>query len=178
MNVYHYDFGLSFAGAQRALARELYQALTNMGYNVFLDEKDQEFKAQTLGKDLVDALARVYSQKCRFCVVLLSPEYEEGHWTRIEKQAIREREFKGDLDFFLPVLVNPPIPAWLSKTKLYYDLTQSSLDNLASVLHRRAQKPDIGPFLPNLQKFLEGESSDALKTSKSWKDWNSEYYPL
>lgn len=171
MDMFNYDFGLSFAGAQRKLARELYQALTDRGYIVFLDEKEQEFKAQTLGKDLLDALARVYSQQCRFCVVLLSPEYEEGHWTRIEKQAIREREFKGDLDFFLPVLVNPPVPEWLPQTRLYYDLTQSSLDDLVSVLHRRAEKPDIGPFLVGLNRFLQREASKALKTSESWKEW-------
>lgn len=169
MNEYRYDFGLSFAGAQRALAKELWRALGNMGYNVFFDEEDREFKAQTLGKDLVEALARVYSQECRFCVVLLSPEYEEGNWTRIEKQAIREREFKGDLDFFLPVLVKPPVPEWLPKTKLYYDLTQSALDNLVSVLHRRAERPDIGPFLSDLRDFLERKSSYALRTSESWK---------
>jgi hypothetical protein len=165
-----YDFGLSFAGAQRALARKLWQALKYMGYSVFFDEKNQEFQARILGRDLVDALAEVYSRECRFCVVLLSPEYEEGHWTRIEKQAIRERAFKGDLDFLLPVLVKPPVPAWVGTTKLYYDLTQSSLDNLARVLHRRAERPDVGPFLPNLYEYLKRESSEALKTSKSWKN--------
>jgi hypothetical protein len=186
MNDYRYDFGLSFAGAQRALARQLWRALTSMGYGVFFDEEDDEFKAENFGKNLVDALARVYSKECRFCVVLLSPEYEEGHWTQIEKEAIRDRIFNGDLDFFLPVVVKLPIPPWLSKTKLYYDLIQSSLDKLVSVLHdraggpdvarlasilrRRFERPDVGPLLPKLCCFMQKGSSDALKTSKSWSE--------
>jgi len=169
VKTYTYDFGISYGGADRPLALEVYRRLTDLGYAVFFDKEDKKFQAEKLGKNLVDALARLYSDECRFCVVLLSPEYEKSEWTRIEKEAMQARELKGDLDFFLPVLVRGEPPPWLPRTRLYYDLARSSVDDLVSVLDRRARKPDIGPFLPKLKAHLEREQAWGLMPNPYWR---------
>jgi hypothetical protein len=168
---YKYDFGLSFAGAQAAIAGELCKALRTFGCSVFYYLDDKEFLAKNLGKNLVEALAKTYTNDCRFCVVLLSREYEQSAWTRVEKEAIQGRELSGDLDFFIPVLVEGTPPDWLPRTRLYYDLKQSSVSELALVLVRRIQKPDITPFLVTLMRHMHREWEKAIKWNPLWQDW-------
>ncbi|MFX0198506.1 MAG: TIR domain-containing protein [Candidatus Hodarchaeota archaeon] len=169
--VYKYDFGLSFAGAQAELAGELCKALRTFGYSVFYYLDDEKFLADNLGKNLVDALAKTYAEDCRFCVVLLSPEYEQSNWARVEKEAIQGRELSGDLDFFLPVLVTGKPPAWLPRTKLYFDFKGSSVSKLASILRGRIEKPDITPFLLTLTTHMQREWKKAIKLSRLWQEW-------
>jgi len=55
-----YDVALSFAGEDRALARELAALLRDAGFKVFYDEYEQ---ATLWGKNLYDHLTDVYSKR-------------------------------------------------------------------------------------------------------------------
>jgi hypothetical protein len=166
---YRYDFGLSYADAQRSIAKDLSDGLQRLGYSVFYYPEDRDFEARTLGKSLVEALASVYANECRFCVVLLSPEYEQSEWTRVEKEAIQGRRLTGDHNFFVPVLVSGSRPQWVPPTILYFSLARASIDDLVKVLHRRAGRPDITPFIAPLAAYRFDQYLKAIETSRGWQ---------
>lgn len=55
---YTYDAAISFAGANRSMARDVYDALVGRGMRIFFDE---ESKVELWGKDVTIELERVYS---------------------------------------------------------------------------------------------------------------------
>jgi hypothetical protein len=59
---FRFDFALSFAGPQREIARAIYNALVEKGFNVFFDE---DFEAEIIGRDAHSYLLKVYSEDSR-----------------------------------------------------------------------------------------------------------------
>jgi len=82
---FDYDIAFSFAGEDRAIVEELATRLTDEGVRVFYDAYE---KAALWGKDLYQHLQIVYSDRARYCVVIVSAAYSQKLWTRHElKQA-------------------------------------------------------------------------------------------
>lgn len=97
---HRYDFALSFAGHKRAVAQALYDALSEHDVEVFYDRNEQH---RILAEHVEDYLLPIYQSEARFVVPLLSLEYPERVWARIESDAFRQR--LGD---------NAVIPIWFS----------------------------------------------------------------
>jgi len=83
-----YDFALSFAGENRALAEELFQQLSVREVAVFYDRQEQH---RILGNDVEEYLAPIYRSESRYVVPLLSRDYPKKIWTKFESDNFRQR---------------------------------------------------------------------------------------
>ncbi len=106
-----YDFALSFAGSDRAIAERLFSRLSDNELEVFYDKNEQH---RMLAVDIEDYLRPIYQSEAQFVVVLLGPEYPQKIWTKIESDAFSAR-FGEDA----------VIPIWFSDTPPgMFDLTK------------------------------------------------------
>jgi hypothetical protein len=87
-----YDFALSFAGADRALAEKLYAALLEMEFEVFYDYNEQH---RMLAQDIEDYLRPIYQADARFVVALLGPDFPKKIWTKFESDQFKKRFSTG-----------------------------------------------------------------------------------
>jgi hypothetical protein len=78
-----YDFALSFAGADRALARRLFELLAEAEFSVFFDENEQH---RILAESVEDYLGPIYKSEATFVVCFLGPDYPKRVWTKFESQ--------------------------------------------------------------------------------------------
>lgn len=87
-----YDFALSFAGADRAIAKTLFDCLEEREFETFYDRNEQH---RILAEDIEDYLRPIYQTDAEYVVVLLGPEYPRRVWTRFESQQFKERFKSG-----------------------------------------------------------------------------------
>lgn len=128
---FRFDFGISFSGFDRELARQLRNELMQSGLSVFFDE---DFEHEMIGHDGSLYLRNVYSRECRFCVVLISHSYDMRDWTNLERESIQSRELQGERGALIPVLVEDYQPPWLPLTRIRFDLWKRSLPELVALL--------------------------------------------
>lgn len=95
-----YDYALSFAGAERAIADSIAKRLASLDIAVFYDKNEQ---ADILAQNVEDYLTPIYKSEALYVVPLLSKNYSQRVWTRIESKAFKSRF--GD---------NAVIPIWFS----------------------------------------------------------------
>lgn len=98
--VYSYDIGFSFAGEVRRLVEILNTELKREDVVTFYDYDQQAF---LLALDLEKTLERVYSDSCRFYLVLLDENYTEKVWTKYEKDVMTRA---GRRDHIVPVVLD------------------------------------------------------------------------
>lgn len=130
-----YDVCVSFAGADREVARRIAGRLSNVHERrVFYDE----FEAMDLwGEDLFSYLHGVYSEKSRFCVILFSHAYLERAWTRHELRAAQKRILEERGPYVLPVaLQNNAIPKEFSTTG-YWSFDPGDEDAIADAVEKK-----------------------------------------
>lgn len=83
-----YDVALSFAGSDRALAEEIWNALEDFELEVFYDKNEQH---RILAADVEDYLRPIYQSDAQFIVALLGPEYPKRIWARFESEQFQKR---------------------------------------------------------------------------------------
>jgi hypothetical protein len=132
---FRFDFALSFAGSQRDIARKLRNALVKKGFEVFFDE---DYESEMLGVDGSLYLRRVYSRESRYCIILVSKEYDRRDWPNLERESIQSRELKHERDILLPVFTDSHKPEWLPETRFYFDLSRRSLKELVKILEEKS----------------------------------------
>lgn len=132
-----YHVAISFAGAQRRFAEAVALGLRHQGIRVFYDRFEQHI---LWGRNLHEALARVYNKSCRYCIAILSPEYLTGMWTTFERQHLIDRlSRQHGGDFLLPVRVDgfdgevPGLPGGVG----YLTVGSSRPDTVISVFLRK-----------------------------------------
>jgi hypothetical protein len=136
-DAFKYDIAFSFVKEDEGLAGEINDRIQDR-YRTFLYSKAQEHLAGTDGEQNFNA---VFGEQARIVVVLLRPEWGRTPWTRIEETAIKNRAFNQGYDFatFIITKSGTPIPDWLPKTRLWYDLERFGIDGAAAVLGSRIQ---------------------------------------
>ncbi|TFB75446.1 TIR domain-containing protein [Cryobacterium glaciale] len=129
---YEYDVAVSFAGADRPIVSELFEALKSRGLEVFYDFDQQ---AALWGKDLRKELARVYSEEALFMIVCLSDEYPEKDWPTFELEVGREAAKKRTGDYLLPLIVgaNRPQIVGLPSTIGHLSIHDRSIEDIADL---------------------------------------------
>lgn len=143
---YRFHFGISFAESSRRKARSIAHKLKDLGFEVFFDEY---YKHEMIGKDGSIYLRNVYSHECRYCIVLISREYDKKDWTNLEREAIQSRELRGERNILIPVLIDQHKPDWLPATRIYHDLSsQPSLKGLIEILSKLDGLEKIDPRSP------------------------------
>jgi hypothetical protein len=133
MENFRFDFALSFSGHTRSVARDLAILLRERGFSVFYDS---DYEHEMIGQDGSKYLRRVYSQESRYCVVLLSEQYEKSQWTDLERESIQARELRGEKGILIPVLVDGYRPNWLPETRIYFDLPKRALEDFVSLVSK------------------------------------------
>jgi hypothetical protein len=139
---YPYDVAISFAGEDRAIAQQLVELLKARGINVFYDINEQ---VNLWGKDLIEHLTDVYSNKARYCLMLISKYYPVKPWTQLERRSAQVRALRQPEEYILPVrLDDTEIPGLLS-TIGYIDLRHRSVvevaDQVVQKLGRHVSQP-------------------------------------
>lgn len=90
MHKYKYDVALSFASEQRNYVKQIADELTALGIKVFYDNNQQ---VDLWGKNLFRYLEKIYFEDSYYCVMFISKEYKQKHWTRYESEILEERNF-------------------------------------------------------------------------------------
>lgn len=132
--MFTYDFALSFAGEDRAIAEEVAGHLKRHGVRVFYD---MDFAPDLLGKDLADHFARLYRDEARYCVVFLSTAYLEKLWCRWERRAAIARAFQSAAEYVLPYRLEPVDLASIPDTIGRADFAATPPKQFADVLLRK-----------------------------------------
>jgi hypothetical protein len=83
-----YDFALSFAGEDRAVAEKLAEELSSREISVFYDKNEQH---RILANDVEEYLAPIYRSESRFVIPLLSKDYPRKIWTKFESENFKQR---------------------------------------------------------------------------------------
>jgi TIR domain len=94
-----WDVAISFAGADRDVAREIVSKLYARGFSVYYDEST---RALTVGQDLFTHLRNVYRRQARCCIAIISRHYLERGWTKYELGAALERLLEEE-GYLLPL---------------------------------------------------------------------------
>jgi hypothetical protein len=160
-----FDFAISFAGPERALARTLAQSLSRAGLRVFFDEL---FEHEMLGTDGADYLNRVFFEQSRYCVALVSENYEKRAWAQLERRAAQAREHVAGPGVLLPVLVDATRPSWLLPTRVYFNLPERSMGELHDVLFRK-RAGDLTSFRKVSEVTLDRNDAPLL-VSAGWEN--------
>jgi hypothetical protein len=155
-----YDVALSFAGRDRRVAEQLAAALSHHRISVFYDKHEQ---ASLWGKDLYDHLHDVYSNRSRFCVMLISRHYAEGVWTNHERKAAQAQALLNDGEYILPIRLDDTELPGLNRTIAYLDIHEDGPRQIALLLaeklrgehgiHNRSQPFDL--------RWVDGLALDA-----------------
>lgn len=83
-----YDYALSFAGSDRDIAQMLFEALSEMEYEVFYDKNEQD---RILAANVEEYLAPIYKSEASFVVAILSAEYPNRVWAKFESEQFKQR---------------------------------------------------------------------------------------
>lgn len=138
---YTFDVAVSFAGEDRSTASTLAGRLQSRGIKVFYDEFN---KANLWGKNLYDELADIYSNRARYCVILISSFYAKKKWTSHERKSAQERAFRENKEYILPVRLDDTEIPGLPETVGYIDLRTSSIEEIVDLVSMKLglnQKP-------------------------------------
>jgi hypothetical protein len=166
-----YDFALSFAGADRDLAKVLHDVLSTREVASFYDENEQH---RIIAQNLEDYLAPIYRSEASYVVVLQSPDYPKRVWTKFESDNFRERFGASSV---IPIRYTTSAPGFFSEDAKYGGLTYDpskdldvQVQQIANILCKRLIEdrqtsakaesaesadddpgPSAGPALPPLQ---------------------------
>jgi hypothetical protein len=106
-----YDFALSFAGEDRAIAEMLVHALEEEEVEVFYDHNEQH---RILAADIEEYLRPIYQSEARFVLPLLSPTYPKKIWTKIESDQFKNRFGQ---DSVIPIWFTTAPPGMFDETR-------------------------------------------------------------
>ena len=105
---YDFDFAISFAGENRALAKTIAEQLEVLDCSVFYDEF---FEANFLGKAWHTKLKEVFGEQSRFVVCLLDTHYLDKIWPTFERESFAPRVSEASvIPIFLDGEIFPGIP--------------------------------------------------------------------
>ena len=129
-----YDIGLSFAGEDRPYVEKVAASLKKMGVNVFYDEYET---INLWGKDLYQHLNDVYKNKCRYCIVFISKNYEKKLWTIHELKSAQARAFTENKEYILPVRFDETELPGMNSTVAYINANKVSPEELAKLVNEK-----------------------------------------
>jgi len=129
-----YDVAISFAGEDRSYAEQLANRLSEKQANVFYDSFEQ---TELWGKNLYDYLSTVYSEKSKFCIMLLSKHYESKLWTNLERKSAQARAFRENREYILPIRIDDTKITGIHETVGYIDIKSHSIDEIAEMIMKK-----------------------------------------
>lgn len=159
-----YDVAISFAGEDRAIARQIAESLREHDVNVFFDEYAA---AELWGKDLYQHLTKIYEES-RLCIVILSESYQQKEWTKLEWRSLSAVSRTRDSFTILPIQVGPKPKGW-STSNIAINWSKSTPSQVAAAVVQRLQsieKPKPTGE-PSTYHVIKRESGWSLKRAGS-----------
>jgi hypothetical protein len=129
-----FDIALSFAGTERDYARAIAAITEKNGLKVFLDEI---YEAELWGENLVETLSDIYTNKAKFCLIIISQEYRNRVFTKVERRAALDRAIQEKAAYILPVVVDDSWIEGLPRATAYLDLRRKSVISICEVLIKK-----------------------------------------
>lgn len=108
-----FDFALSFAGADRSLAKKIHEILSDREVSCFYDEDEQH---RIIANNVEDYLAPIYRSEAKYVIAILSKDYPTRIWTKFESDNFRERFGKNEV---IPIRFRDVIPGYFSEDAKY-----------------------------------------------------------
>ena len=105
-----YDFALSFAGSNRAVAQALFDELHEGEFEVFYDKNEEH---RLLAADLEDYLRPIYQSDATFIVALLGKDYPQRVWTKFESEHFKKRFAENAV---IPIWFTDAHGGWFDET--------------------------------------------------------------
>jgi hypothetical protein len=131
---FEFDIAISFAGENRDFAKQLADIMNERGVKVFYDRFSE---ADLWGEDLIERLTEVYSNKARYCLLLISKYYPDKAWTRVERRSAQARALRQPEAYILPLrLDDTPIPG-LPSTVAYVDARSRSPEEIVDLIEQK-----------------------------------------
>lgn len=180
---FEYDVAFSFNALDEGVANQLNDLLAPRLKTFIYSERQREIA----GTDGQESFSAVYGKTARLVVVLFRPEWGQTPWTRIERDAIKNRSLEEGWDFctFVPTVEKPEMPPWLPKTRLYVGLGRWGFEAAAAVIEARATELGSNPVdetvadradrfaraakLKSLQRSFQDTSEGVNAASKSFQ---------
>jgi hypothetical protein len=140
---FEYDVAFSFNALDEGVATQLNDLLSPRLKTFIYSERQREIA----GTDGQESFSKVYGKTSRLVVVLFRPEWGETPWTRIERDAIKNRSLNDGWDFttFVPTVERPQMPPWLPQTRLYVGLQRWGMEAAAAAIEARATERGSSP---------------------------------
>lgn len=132
-----FDIAISFAGEDRDLAEKIAKQLKEKQVKVFYDDFE---KSNLWGKNLYDYLSEIYSEKSKYCVMLLSEHYEKKLWTNLERKSAQARAFRENREYILPIRIDSTKISGIHETVGYIDAKTHSIENIVDLILSKLQK--------------------------------------
>ena len=133
-----YDFALSFAGENRALAEAIYNELTSREISVFYDKNEQH---RILANDVEEYLAPIYRSESRFIVPILSDIYPKKLWTKFEGDNFKRRFGQNSV---IPIWYSDTTPGMFDESRrvggLTFDPLGSTIDQVQTICEALSRK--------------------------------------
>lgn len=143
---YKYEIALSFASEQREYVKKVSECLKTLGIKHFYDYDNQEY---LWGKDLPQALDKIYFEESEYFVPFLSKEYLKKSWTKLELRSALERnmvETEPDFQqYVLPVKYDDVRVPGLPNSIAFINAKDTSPEQLANKIYKkiRGKLPQI-----------------------------------
>ena len=129
-----YDIAISFAGENRDIAEQFANKLAEKNVKVFYDSFEQ---AALWGKNLYDYLSSIYSEKSKFCIMLLSKHYESKLWTNLERKSAQARAFRENREYILPIRIDDTKITGIQETVGYVDINSHTIDEIVEMIMKK-----------------------------------------
>ncbi|MBI2427964.1 MAG: TIR domain-containing protein [Ignavibacteriales bacterium] len=130
----YYDVSFSFAGENRDYVERCADILKTKGIKVFYDSFE---KASLWGKNLVDHLADIYSNRSRFVVMFVSEHYIKKAWPTHERQHAQARALVTNDVYILPAKFDDSEVPGLPSTVSYIDLRKTTPEEFVELILKK-----------------------------------------
>ena len=134
---FEYDIAISFAGEDREIAKQIAELLQKKGVRVFYDS----FEVSELwGKNLYDYLIEIYSERSKYCLMLLSENYKKKLWTNHERESAQARAFRENREYILPIRLDDTKIPGIHETVGYIEMNSHSIEQIVELIHEKLNK--------------------------------------
>jgi len=133
----HFDVAITYAGPDRAVAKEIADKLVERGLVVFFD---RFYPEHLLGEDLAETFDDIFRHRASFCAMLISKTYAEREWTRHERRsalahAVKE---KGKA-YILPLRLDDTELRGLPPTVGHLSLHEHDIAEVVEIIWRKVR---------------------------------------
>lgn len=133
----YYDLAISFAGADRRVAKALTKHFLDFGFMVFYDEFEQ---ASLVGKNLYEYLQEIYRENCSYPVILVSENFRKSRWATHEWRSAQAKAWENPgSDAVIPVILDDTQLPGLLPTLGYLDYRKLGAKKTAALIAEKVK---------------------------------------